>query len=222
MEQEGDKTNRNKFVFLIVSLQLLLLNSCCFVSEVPFEPTTIISTEKYYVIQGDSIIRLPIVVFLDSNLSIPLDEIIQLNTNYSLHYRKGEKTWYEFYMSTNDDTLLLELYSHQYENSINKISADDFLGVIPYRNNIFLVCSDSDPWMKYLFPTNDTLMFNSTYNGTTIYYLQDENNNPEYTMVRYKYFDNYLKKHFTEINGYILENGIMQNSKIQHINHHIR
>lgn len=220
MEQEGDKIKRIKSVFLIVSLQLLLLNSCYFVSEVPYTPQNIILTEKYYVGQGDSIISLPVVVFLDSNLIIPLDEIIQLNANYSLHSRKGEKTWYELYLSTNGDTLLLDLYSHQYEHSINKISADDFLGVIPYRNDMFLVCSDSDRWMKYLFPTNDTLTFNSTYNGTTIYYLQDENNNPEYTMIRYKYFDNHLKNYYIEINGCRLENGIMQNSKIQHINHH--
>ena len=197
---------KSHIVWLFVTI-VLVLNSCDILTYADTFKEELTITKKYSSIPNDSVVTFPLLTINDSNYYKSFDDVIRLNATYLTHSKHGEKSWYEVNFKIQYDTTCIDIYTHQYCVE-DRAKIGKFRGVILYEGNLFLIRTDSNI-MNLIKQTNDSLTFNSAYNGVRIFYILEENQNrPEYIYAKYLYVNGDLQKERIEINNFILQNGV--------------
>lgn len=209
MEQKNNKPFNYKSLYLIFLIVSFALWSCNVLDNTTPVNLPLRIKGTYTAIPKDSMVSFPRMVITDTVLNNAFDAILYLDSIYLTHSKKGEKSWYEVNITAPYDTIIINLYAHQYavyERPLEK----QFDGVILYRDNFFLIRGDSAICDKVMHRSCDSLEFNSISTNTTIYYILDTDYNyPEYATIKYYYYNGYLQKQKVEVNNYILENGYL-------------
>ena len=86
---------------------------------------------------NDSILLFPKAEIIDSSIIAVFDSIININSQ-SRHHQYGEKTWFNITEEHAGDTIIIAVYSEQYDGMLlNPLSNQISYGVFYYKGFLF-------------------------------------------------------------------------------------
>lgn len=207
MDSENNMFFRKFFCFTFFITFFFAMSSCDILSHSESERNILNLTGTYTVIPNDSIVTIPLLRILDTVLYKSFDEVLYFNSVYLTHAKQGEKSWYEVTLTTVLDTINIDIFVHQYRVE-DRVREGKFNGVFQYKENMFLIKTDSIAGSRLISYVDDSLTFNSAYCGTTVYYVLDRDYNyPEFIFAKYAYYNGKIETTRIEINNYLYDNG---------------
>lgn len=213
MDSENKMFPKKTFLFVFFVAIIFMLSSCDILSYSESKQDFLNLTGTYTVIPNDSIVTIPQLRILDTALYKSFDEVLYLTSVYLTHAKNGEKTWYEVKLKTNQDTIIIDIYAHQYRVE-DRVREGKYTGVFQYKENKFLIKTDSIAGCRLISYADDSLTFNSAYRGTVVYNILDRNYNyPEFIFAKYAYHNGKTETIRIEINNYIYSNGCFYKKK---------
>jgi len=175
----------------IVFLSLIVFFSSCTtnkkaISKMPIR--WVITIDNY----KDSLVSLPVLSIIDTNLYSMLNNIIDLNSK-CIHVAMGELTWFEIFGVHESDTLIFYLRANQYKNStINRITGDED-GCFYYKNHLFVYTNPKKNTTIFFKKTGEMKNIVTYYPNAVIYLYKDCKNCYSYTQsswIKYYYINN--------------------------------
>ena len=138
MDSENKMFSKKTFLFVFFVAIIFMLSSCDILSYSESKQEFLNLTGTYTVIPNDSIVTIPQLRILDTALYKSFDEVLYLTSVYLTHAKNGEKTWYEVKLKTNQDTIIIDIYAHQYRVE-DRAREGKYTGVFQYKENKFLI-----------------------------------------------------------------------------------
>ena len=184
----------------IVFLSLIIFFSSCTtnkkaISKMPIRCITTIDNYK------DSIVTLPVLSIIDTNIYSVLDNIIDLNSK-CIHVSMGELTWFKACWVNENDTLTFCLHAYQYTNSTITRITEDEAGCFYYRNCLFVYSNPKKNTPIFFKKTGEMKNIVTYYPNAKAYLFKDCNNCyplDQLSWITYYYINNQflLKKSYS-------------------------